>query len=98
VDTGPGGQAMKTVNLAEEKLDLEEVIALARQEPILLLTTDGKEFFLSEADDFEQEVEALRASQAFQSFLNERSASQKRVPLEEIEAEIEKELQREASA
>lgn len=83
---------MKMVNLGEEKLDLETVLNLARQGPVVLLTADGKEFLLAEADDFEQEVETLRRSQAFQRFLDERSACVQRVPLEEIEAEIEKEL------
>lgn len=84
---------MKTVNLEKEKMDLKEVINLARKEPVLLLTPEGEEFFISEADDFEKEVEALRGSTAFQRFLDERSESkQHRVPLEEIEKEIEKEM------
>jgi PHD/YefM family antitoxin component YafN of YafNO toxin-antitoxin module len=83
---------MRTVNLEEEKLDLEAVLKLARQEPVLLLTPDGKEFCLAEADDFEKEVEALRESQTFQQFLDERSTCARRIPLEEIEAEIEQEL------
>ena len=83
---------MKTVNLKDEKLDLETVINLARKETVVLLTPDGKEFVIAEADDFEQEVAALRNSQAFQRFLTERSKSIGRIPLEEIEAEIEKEL------
>jgi hypothetical protein len=88
---------MRTVNLAEEKLDLEAIIALAREEPILILTSDGKEFFVSEADDFDQEVEALRTSQAFQRFLDERSQSKRRIRLEEIEREIEQELEEQGS-
>ena len=83
---------MKTVNLEAEKLDLEAVIQLARQEPVVLLTADGREFVLAAADDFEQEVETLRGSQAFQRFLDERSQSAPRIPLAEIEAEIEQEL------
>lgn len=84
---------MKTVDLEKEKLSLEEVVNLARKEAILLLTSDGKEFFISEADDFEKEVEVLRGSQAFQKFLDERSACTRRIPLEAIEKEIEKELE-----
>ena len=83
---------MKTVNLAKEKLDLKEVINLARKEPVLLLTSDGKEFFITEADDFEKEVEMLRGSQSFQKFLDERSMCKHRIPLEDIEKEIEMEL------
>ena len=44
------------------------------------------------ADDFAQEVVALRSSQAFQRFLDQRSISKRRIPLEEIEFEIEQEL------
>ena len=44
------------------------------------------------ADDFEREVEILRRSQAFQRFLDERSASKSTIPLKEIEKEIEREL------
>jgi hypothetical protein len=85
---------MKTIDLTKEKLDLEAVIKIASREPILLVTPDGKEFCIAEADDFEREVEALRGSRAFQRFLDERSASTRRIPLEEIEAEIEQEIKK----
>jgi hypothetical protein len=85
---------MKTIDLTKEKLDLEAVIKMARREPVLLVAPDGREFCIAEADDFDKEVEALRGSQAFQRFLEERSASTKRIPLEEIEAEIEQELKK----
>ena len=83
---------MRTVDLRKDKLDLQGVISLARQEAVLLLTSDGQEFCIAPADDFEREVESLRASQAFQSFLDERSACRRRIPLEEIEREVEQEL------
>ena len=83
---------MKTVDVEKENPDLAAVISLAREGPVLLLTPDGKEFFVSEADDFDKEIELLRSSTAFQTFLDERSASKHRVPLEEIEREINQEL------
>ncbi len=83
---------MKSIDLRGQRVDLEELIALARKEPVLLLTADGKQFLLAEADDFDREGEALRGSQTFQRFLDERSQSRRRVALEEIEAEIDKEL------
>ena len=82
---------MKTVNLEKEKLNLKDVINLARREPVLLITPDGKEFCIAEADDFEKEVETLRGSQAFQKFLDERSSCAQRIPLEEIEKELKQE-------
>ena len=89
---------MRTVNLAEEPLDLAAVLQIAGQEPVLLLTPDGKEFVLTEADDFEREVEGLRRSPTFQQFLEERSKDQRRIPLEEVEHDIEEELSRGESA
>jgi len=86
---------MITIDLEKEKVDLAAVISLAKQELVLLLAADGTEFFVSEADNFEKEVEIPRASPAFQSFLDERSASKPRVPLEQIAKEIERELQKE---
>ena len=83
---------MKTIDLEKEKPDLASVIKIARREPVLLVTSDGREFCIAEADDFEKEVEALRGSQEFQRFLDERSKSARRIPLEDIEADIEKEL------
>ena len=83
---------MKTVNLKREKLDLHAVIELAGKVPVVMLTADGREFVVAQADDFDREVESLRGSQAFQRFLEERSRNTGRIPLEEIEAEIEREL------
>ena len=59
---------MRTIELGKEALDLDAIIKLASKEPVLLLTREGKEFCLAEADDFEREVGALRGSQAFQRF------------------------------
>jgi hypothetical protein len=83
---------VRTVNLGKEKVDLECVISLARGEPVLLVTSDGEEFCIAEADDFESEVKSLRESQAFQKFLDERSACSRRTPLAEIEQQIQREL------
>src|SRR6516162_6694810 len=80
--------AMKTIDLDTTKLDLASVIDMARQGPLLLLTADGQEILMSLADDFDKEVEVLRRSQAFQRFLDERAACSRRIPLEDVEAEI----------
>ncbi len=73
-------------------VDLEAVFKLVSRKAVLLVTPEDKEFCLAEADDFEREVETLRGSQAFQWFLEERSVCTKRISLEDIEAEIEREL------
>lgn len=78
---------MKKIDLLRQNPSLLEVLELAQKEPVLLLTAQGKQFFLAEADDFDREVELLRASQAFQRFLDQRSRETVTVPLEEIEKE-----------
>ncbi len=89
---------MKTVDLATQKLDLTNVFDFAEAEPLLLLTGDGREFVVSRADDFEAEVEALRNSREFQTFLDQRMKAEVRIPLDEIEREIDAELRREERA
>ena len=84
---------MRTIDLTDERPDLNEIIAIASDEPVILLTPDGREFFVSEADDFDKEVDSLRASAAFQRFLDERSQSKLRIPLDEMEIEINRELE-----
>lgn len=88
---------MKTINLQQEHIDLSQLFQVAQYVPVLLLTIDGREFVLSQADRFEQEVEALRNSQRFQTFLDERMQNETRISLEELEQEIEDELRREAN-
>ena len=80
---------MKTIDLAQQKLDVEQLLDLARQGPVLLLTAEGEEFCVAEADDFEREVEALRHSRAFQQFLDERSKDKRTISLEELEKALE---------
>lgn len=88
---------MKTIDLNRDKLDLAAVLRLAEHGPVLL-THEGKEFIMSPADDFEAEVETLRNNVDFQTFLDERRKSQVRIPLEEIEKEIDEEIQKAAGS
>ncbi len=79
---------MKTIDLGQQEVALSTLIDWARQEPVLLLAPDGQEFCLAEADDFDQEVNRLRQSRTFQEFLAARSACSQRIPLEQIEREL----------
>jgi PHD/YefM family antitoxin component YafN of YafNO toxin-antitoxin module len=83
---------MKTIHIEETPLDLPQLISLARQEPLLLLTAGGEEFVVAVADDFEQEVESLRRNHEFQQFLDRRAASSGRIALSEVESEIERSI------
>lgn len=87
---------MKTINLQEQQPSLAELLLAARGEPVLLVEPTGGEFVLSAADDFDAEVEALRASPAFQAFLDERSRPTRTRPFSEYVRELDEELKREA--
>ena len=83
---------MRTVDLRGEKVDLPGLLHLAEEDTVLVVASDGHEFIVAEADDFDSEADALRNSSRFQSFLDERMKSPARIPIEEIEKEIEQEL------
>ena len=86
---------MKLINLAEQPVDITQVLEFAREGPVVLLAADGREYVLAEADDFDQEVEQLRNSVVFQRFLDERSTYQttkRRISLDVVRREIEAEL------
>lgn len=83
---------MKTIDLEKQPLDLEAIIRIARQESVLLLLPDGKEFCIAEADDFDREIEALRQSKSFQKLLEQRATSNGAVSLEEVEKQITREM------
>lgn len=88
---------MKTITFQNlQQVNLTPVLQTAQYEPVMLLTMDGREFILSQADGFDKEVDALRNSPRFQAFLDERMRCPIRIPLEELEWEVDEELKHEA--
>ena len=69
---------MKTVDLKSERLSLEQILAMAGKDTLLLRDVEGEEFLLTPADDFATEVELLRRNHEFLAFLDGRFASRKR--------------------
>lgn len=87
---------MKRITITEHTTDLEQVFALAEEGPVVLLAPNGKQYVLAPADDFEQEIEQLRQSTAFQQFLEARSGKKRpRRSLTEVAREIEVEIAKE---
>lgn len=85
---------MKAIDIEKEKIGLAQIFSSARKEAVLLLA-GGEEFILSRADDFDVEVEAIRNSPSFQSFLDKRMECKTRFPIEDIEKEVDEELKAE---
>jgi hypothetical protein len=65
---------------------------MAKSEPVLINEGNGDQFLLTFTDDFASEVELLRNNHEFLAFLKERLKSNKTIPFEQIEAEVEQEL------
>jgi PHD/YefM family antitoxin component YafN of YafNO toxin-antitoxin module len=85
---------VKSVDLRSETIDLSQLLQMAEEDVVLVVTPNGHEFILAEADDFEAEAETLRQSARFQAFLDRRTAEKSRIPIEDIEKEIAQELER----
>ncbi len=79
---------MKTVDLAQRQLTVDELLQSAVGETVLILTPDGSEFVLEAADAFDREVAEFAASEKFMSFLAERAKEKGSVSLEEIERRL----------
>ena len=74
---------MKTLDLTQKRITLNELLKLAAVGSVRILTADGRAFILEEADDFEKEVKLLGKSKKFRSFLNQRSKEAATTSLEE---------------
>ena len=70
---------MKSVDLRSENVDLSQLLHMAEDDAVLVVTEEGREFIAAEADDFDAEAEALRKSARFQSFLDLRMSDKVRI-------------------
>ena len=73
---------MKTINLDKKAPSVDELLAIARREVVLLVSQDGTSFVLEEADDFEREVTQLGNSGKFMKFLKERTHEESATSIE----------------
>jgi hypothetical protein len=79
---------MTVIKLAENHPTLDEVIGLAKDGVVVLRKPDGSAFALAQLDDFEVEVELLRNSPDFLSFLRQLSREDASIPLEDLRKEL----------
>jgi len=79
---------MKIVDIVNGHPSLDDVVALAKQELVVLRKADGSVFAVSEVDEFDVEVELLTNNTDFMSFLRQRSQEKSTVSLEELRDEL----------
>ena len=75
---------MKTVNFSKESPSVNELLAMAREKSVLLVSDDGTTYLLEEADDFDREVAVLGNSDRFMRFLKKRSKEKSVISIEEL--------------
>ena len=75
---------MKTINLQKDSPSLRQLLTMASNESVLLVSDDGKTFILEEADQFDREVEELGNSKRFMKFLEERSKEKGVISIEQL--------------
>jgi len=74
---------VKTLDLGQEAITLEELLKLAAAGTVRIVTADGRAFILEDASDFDREVELLGKSKKFRRFLNDRSKEPATTSLED---------------
>jgi hypothetical protein len=78
---------MKKVNVTADST-LANLLDLAEQESVLLKTPEGREFILSEIDDFEAEVQAVRQNRELLEYLDERWREQETYTIDEVRKKL----------
>ncbi|MBA2593040.1 MAG: hypothetical protein M3495_04015 [Pseudomonadota bacterium] len=74
--------------MSEKSPGLRELLELADAEALLLNTPDGREFILSEVDDFGHEIEQIRNNPELLAFLAERSREKETFSLEDVKRKL----------
>ncbi|MBW7941027.1 MAG: hypothetical protein H3C64_01210 [Candidatus Kuenenia stuttgartiensis] len=75
---------MNTIDLRKKKHSIDELLTMARSEPLMICDKDGKNYVLEEIDEFEKEVKELGSSKKFMEFLDERSKERETIPISSI--------------
>ena len=79
---------MKIIDLTETHLSIDEILRMARFDMVLIHGTDGVQYILEEADEFEREIAVLGQSEKFMTFLQKRSEEPGGRSLDEIAQEL----------
>ena len=79
---------MKTVKLTREPPSLMELLALASEDNLILITGEGQEFVLAEIGDLDDEIELVRQNKDLMGFLAQRSYDTKKYTLRQVREKL----------
>lgn len=75
---------MKTIELPARALTLQELLAMAHDEPVILRTSEGEEYVIGAVEDFQREVELMRANPGLMRLLDERAQEPASISLDSL--------------
>jgi len=78
---------MRTVVLAESTT-LKTLLALAKENNIILKTPDGEEFILAEIDDLDKEIELVRKNEELMNLLDHRAKETRTFTLKQVKEQL----------
>ncbi len=79
---------MKTINLTQQKVSIEDLLQLAMHDSLLIVDEDGDEYILEAVDELEREIAMLGKSKKFMRFLEKRSKEKKTISIDELEKKL----------
>ena len=79
---------MKTIDLSHTSPDIDNLLAQARQDDLVVRLADGTEFILIALDEFDQEIAKSRNNPRLIALLKERATQTATVPLEEVKQRL----------
>ncbi|MGE0086555.1 MAG: hypothetical protein AB7S75_19275 [Desulfococcaceae bacterium] len=79
---------MKTIELTQYYLTVEDLLKIADKETVILYESGKKGFVVAPIDEFALEVELLQNNKEFMTYLDEISKEKATVTLEELEKQL----------
>lgn len=79
---------MKIIDIPKDAAGINELLDQALADDLVLRASDGTEFMLTTADDFDDEIQRTRRNEKLMALLDERGKQAATIPLEELKREL----------
>ena len=79
---------MRIIDVPSESADLLAILEQAREEDLIVRSSDGSEYLLTVVDDFDRELALTRRNSRLMALLDERARQTEAIPLEEAKRQM----------
>lgn len=79
---------MKTIDLTQKKMEMKDLLRLAKTDSVLIIAPEGQRYILEEADAFDKEVAMLGGSDEFTEFLRKRSKEKAMISIDQLKRKL----------